>query len=140
MTRGRQEDWFPDRYHKRQSGDIPERWPIPQFPSAVYATTVTSALEGFLRLECDEQIAGWLRAEVHSAQGTGYDQFGFNLFEVELFYGENRVTIREAAELGYEDAELTMAEFLAAIPNVPLGPRMPGRPKRVFEMPPASDA
>jgi hypothetical protein len=98
-----------------------------------------SALEGFLELECDEQIAGWLRTEVAAAQGAGYDSFGFNLFDVELFYSENRVKITEAVELGYGDAELSLADFLAAIPDVPPGPRMPGRPRRVIPMPPASE-
>lgn len=98
-----------------------------------------SALEGFLRLECDEQIAGWLRAEVVAAQGAGYDHFEFNLFDVELFYSENRVTIAEAAALGYEDAELSLADFLGAIPKVPPGPRMPGRPRRAIPLPPPTD-
>lgn len=95
-----------------------------------------SALQGFLKLECDEQLAGWLRAEVEAAQGAGYDHFEFNLFDVEMFYAENRVTITEAAALGYNDAELTLWEFLAAIPDVPPGPRMPGRPRRVIVPPP----
>jgi hypothetical protein len=99
---------------------------------------MASALEGFLRLECDEQLAGWLRAEVDAAQGVGEDKF--DLFDVELVYQENRVTIAEAAALGYDNAQLTLAEFLVAIPDVPPRPRMPGRPKRVFKMPPASNA
>jgi hypothetical protein len=101
---------------------------------------MTSALEGFLSLECDARLAGWLRAEVEAAEGAGYDEFGFNLFEVELFYAEKRVKIVEVVPLGFEDAELTLEEFLLAIPDVPPGPRMPGRPRRVFEMPPSSDA
>ena len=101
---------------------------------------MASALEGFLRLECDEQLAGWLRAEVDAAQGFGEDKFEFNLFDVELVYREDRVTIAEAAALGYDNVELTIAEFLTAIPDVPPGPRMPGRPKRVFNVPPASNA
>jgi hypothetical protein len=99
-----------------------------------------SALEGFLKLECDEQLAGWLRAEVEAAQDAGYDHFEFNLFDVELFYAENRVTIAEAVQLGYDDAELTLSEFLAAVPDVPAGPRMPGRPRRVFTPPPPPGA
>jgi hypothetical protein len=98
-----------------------------------------SALEGFLKLECDEQLAGWLRAEVAAAQGTGYDHFEFNLFDVELFYGESRVSIREAAALGYEDADVTLPDFLAAIPDVLAGARMPGRPRRVIVPPPPLD-
>jgi hypothetical protein len=97
-----------------------------------------SALEGFLQLECDEQMAGWLRAEVEAAGGAGYDHFEFNLFDVELFYADGRVAIVEAADLGYADAQLTLSEFLAAIPDVPPGPRMAGRPRRVIPMPPAS--
>jgi hypothetical protein len=100
---------------------------------------MTSALEGFLRLECDEQLAGWLRAEVDAAQGRGYDHFELNLFDVELFYGQSRVSIREAAALGYEDVEMTLHDFLAAIPDVPPGGRMPGRPRRVIVPPPPSD-
>jgi hypothetical protein len=100
---------------------------------------VVRALAGFLALECDDQLAGWLRAEVNAAQGAGYDHFEFNLFDVELFYGENRVTIREAAELGYEDSELPLTEFLAAIPDVPPGPRMPGRPRRAIIPPPPAE-
>lgn len=100
---------------------------------------MASALEGFLRMECDEQMAGWLRAEVEASGGKGYDRFEFNLFDVELFYAEGRVTIVEAAELGYTDAQLTLSEFVAAIPDVPPGPRMPGRPRRAIPMPPASD-
>jgi hypothetical protein len=98
-----------------------------------------SALEGFLKLECDEQLAAWLRAEVEAAHGQGYDHFEFNLFEVELFFGEGRVTITEAAALGYEDAEVMLDDFLAAIPDVPPGARMPGRPRRVIVPPPPSD-
>ena len=97
-----------------------------------------SALVGFLNLECDDQMAGWLRAEVEAAQGLGYDHFEFNLFDVELFYAEARVRIVEAAGLGYDDVELPLSDFLAAIPDVPPGPRMPGRPRRVIPLPPAS--
>jgi hypothetical protein len=93
---------------------------------------MATALEGFLSLECDHRMAGWLRAEVEAAQGAGYDLFEFDLFDVELFYAESRVRIVEAAELGYDDVELPLAEFLAAIPDVPPGTRMAGRPKRVF--------
>jgi hypothetical protein len=97
-----------------------------------------SALEGFLKLESDDEMAGWLRAEVEAAEGAGYDRFEFNMFDVELFYAERRVTIAEAVPLGYSDAELTLAEFLAAIPDVPPGPRMPGRPRRAIPLPPSS--
>ena len=97
---------------------------------------MSSALDGFLKLECDERMAGSLRAEVHAAGGQGYDHFEFNLFDVELFYAENRVTVKEAPPLGYSDAQVTLAEFLAAIPDVPPGPRMPGRPRRAIAMPP----
>ena len=79
---------------------------------------MSSALDGFLKLECDERMAGSLRAEVEAAGGQGYDHFEFDLFDVELFYGENRVTVREASPLGYSDAEVTFEEFLAAIPDV----------------------
>lgn len=97
-----------------------------------------SALEGFLKLECDDQLAGRLRAEVEAAQGAGYDHFEFNLFDVELFYAENRVTIVEVAALGFEVAELTLSEFLTAIPDVPPGPRMTGRPRQAIVLPPPS--
>lgn len=98
-----------------------------------------SALEGFLKLECDDRLAGWLRAEAEAAQAVGNDHFEFDLFDVELFYAENRVTIVEAAALGYEDAELTLAEFLTAIPDVPPGPRMPGRPRQAIILPPPAE-
>ena len=101
---------------------------------------MASALEGFLSLECDAQLAGSLRAEVEAAEGAGYDEFGFNLFDVELLYAEKRVKIAEAVPLGFEDVEVTLEEFLSAIPDVPPGPRMAGRPRRVFHMPPPSDA
>ena len=97
-----------------------------------------SALDGFLKEECDEELAGRLRAEVDAAEGAGYDHFEFNLFDLELFYGEGRVRIAEAVPLGYDEAELSLAEFLAAIPDVPAGPRMPGRPRRTFTPPPPS--
>jgi hypothetical protein len=84
-------------------------------------------------------LAGWLRAEVEAARGRGYDHFEFNLFDLELFFGEGRVTIREAAALGYEDAEVALHDFLAAIPDVPPESRMPGRPRRVIVPPPSSD-
>ena len=96
---------------------------------------MASALEGFLALECDDQMASWLRAEVQAAGGAGYDQFGFNLFDVELFYSEGRVKIVEAADLGYEDTVMDLSEFLNALPDVPPGPRMPGRPRRVIAPP-----
>jgi hypothetical protein len=95
-----------------------------------------TALEGFLEFDCDNDLAGRLRAEVEAANGAGYEQFEFNTFDVELFYAENRVTIKETVPLGYDDVELTLTEFLAAIPNVPSGPRMPGRPRRVIVPPP----
>lgn len=97
-----------------------------------------SALHGFLKLECDDQLAGWLRAEVAAAHGTGYDHFEFNLFDLELFYGDSRVFIREAAELGYEDAEVPLPDFLAAIPDVLADARMPGRRRQVIIPPPPS--
>jgi hypothetical protein len=98
-----------------------------------------SALEGFLAFDCDELVAGWLRAEIEAAQGTGYDMFEFNMFDVELFYAENRVTIVDVTALGYKDAQVTLAEFLAAIPDVPPGPRMPRPERRVIIPPPPSD-
>jgi hypothetical protein len=69
-----------------------------------------SALEGFLAHECDGDLASRLRAEIAIAQGAGYDVFEFNMFDVELFYGEDRVLIKEAVELGCFDSELTLAE------------------------------
>jgi hypothetical protein len=60
-------------------------------------------------------------------------------FDVELFYGENRVKITEAAALGYDDVELTVKEFLSALPDVPPGSRISGRPRRVIVPPPPSD-
>lgn len=65
--------------------------------------------------------------------------FEFNLFDIELFFGEDRITIKEAAALGYEDAQVTLHDFLAAIPDVSPGWRMPGRPRRVIVPPPPSD-
>jgi hypothetical protein len=35
----------------------------------------------------------WLRAEIVAAQGAGDGQFEFNLFDLEPFYAENRITI-----------------------------------------------
>jgi len=58
---------------------------------------------------------------------------------MELFYGENRVKITEAAALGYDDVELTVGRVPAALPNVPPGPRMHGRPQCVIVPPPPSD-
>jgi hypothetical protein len=99
---------------------------------------VASALEGFLDLECDDLIAGWLRGAVVEASGRGYDEFGFNLFDLELFHSEGRVTIREAAELGYEDAELALSEFVDRLPDVP--PTPPPRDERTpIIVPPAKD-
>jgi hypothetical protein len=49
-----------------------------------------------------------------------------NLFDVKLFSGEGRVTIKEAAGPGYDNAELPLSEFLAAIFRRPSGARMPG--------------
>jgi hypothetical protein len=95
-----------------------------------------TALDGFLAEECDAQLAGRLRAEVEAAQGQGYDHVELNLFDVELYYAENRVTIAEAVPLGYTPVDLTLAEFLAAIPDVPTGPRMPSRPRQAIPMPP----
>jgi hypothetical protein len=100
---------------------------------------VPSALEGFIEHECDDQLAGRLRAEIAAAQGWGYDRLEFNLFDVELFYADNRVTITEAVPLGYDDAEVTVAEFLAAIPDVPPTQRMPRPSRRAIIPPPPAD-
>ena len=100
---------------------------------------MATALEGFLELECDEQTAGWLRGDVAAARGTGYDHFEFNLFDLQLFYAENRVTIADTASLGYDAVELTLREFLEALPDVPPTPRSPGSTRRVTRMPPASE-
>lgn len=59
-------------------------------------------------------------------------------FDVELFYAEKRVKIAEAVPLGYESAEVTLSEFLAAVPDVPPGSRMPGRPRRAIILQPPS--
>lgn len=96
-------------------------------------------MEGFLAYDCDDDVAGRLRRETEEAKSVGYDCFEFNIFELELFYGENREKITEAAALGYDDAELTVEEFLSALPDVPPGPRMYGRPRRVIVPPPPSD-
>lgn len=87
-------------------------------------------------MECDDTLAGWLRAEVVAAGGTGYDHFEFNLFDIELFYAEGRVVLTEAVALGFDDVEVPLAEFVAALPDVPPGPRMPGRPRRAIAVPP----
>jgi hypothetical protein len=100
---------------------------------------VASAIEGFLAYDCDDDLAARLRREIEDAKGAGYDRFEFNTFDVELFYGVNRVKITEAAALGYDDVELTVEEFLLALPDVPPGPRMYGRPRRVIAPPPPSD-
>lgn len=96
---------------------------------------MASALEGFLRVECDDTIAGWLHHSVAEAAGRGYDSFELDLFDVELFHAEDRVTIREVAELGYADAELAISEFVARLPSVPPSP--PPREERRVIIPPA---
>src|SRR5215217_7303311 len=101
-----------------------------------------SALIGFVAFDCDDDVAARLRTEIAVAQGAGYDLFEFNTFDVELFYGQDRVRIAEAAALGYDDIELTMSEFVAALPDVPPGPRVHGRPRDpedVIIPPPPSD-
>jgi len=99
---------------------------------------MASALEGFLKLECDDLIAGCLRGAVAESRGAGYDEFGFNLFDVDLFHAENRVTIREVAALGYDDAELPLTEFVELLPDVP--PTAPPRDKREpIILPPPSE-
>jgi hypothetical protein len=100
---------------------------------------VASALEGFLAYDRDDDLAARLRREIEEAKGAGYDCFEFNTFDVEMFYGENRVKITEAVALGYAEVELTVEEFLSALPDVPPGPRMYGRPRRVIVPPPPSD-
>lgn len=100
-----------------------------------YALVVPSALEGLLELECTDELAGRLRAEVAAAEGSGYDHFEFNLFDVELFYAEGRVTLVEAVSLGYDDTELRLQDFLHGLPDVPPGPRMRDRPRRVIALP-----
>jgi hypothetical protein len=49
------------------------------------------------------------------------------------------VKVTEAAALGYDDVELTIEEFLSALPDVPPGPRMHGRPRRVIVLPPPEE-
>jgi hypothetical protein len=96
-------------------------------------------MDGFLAYDCDDDLGARLRREIHEAKGAGYDLFEFNTFDVEFFYGENRVKVTEAAPLGYDDAELTVEEFLSALPDVPPGPRMYGRLRRVIVPPPPKD-
>lgn len=99
---------------------------------------MASALEGFLKLECDGLIAGWLRGAVAETEGSGYDEFRFNLFDLDLFHTENRVRIREAAALGYEDAELPLTEFIDLLPDVP--PTAPPRDERqMIILPPPAE-
>ena len=100
---------------------------------------MASALDGFLWFDCDDDLAGRLRTEIAVAGGKGYDLFGFNCFDVELFYAEDRVALSEVLDLGYEAVELTVAEFLAALPDVPPGPRMYRKPREVIVLPPPSD-
>jgi hypothetical protein len=57
---------------------------------------MSSALDGFLLHECDEQLAGSLRAEVEAARGHEYDRVELNLFDLEFFHAESRVTIKDA--------------------------------------------
>jgi hypothetical protein len=97
-----------------------------------------SAIDGFLAFDCDDDLAARLRREIAEARGVGYDEFNFNTFDIELFYAENRVKVAEAVELGYEDAEVSVGEFLAALPDVPAGERMHDRPRRVI-IPPAPE-
>jgi hypothetical protein len=106
----------------------------------VYAAAVPSAREGFLADECDELLASQFRAEVDAAGGAGWDRFELDLFDVEIFDAENRVRIAEVVPLGYADSELTITEFLAAMPDVPPGQRMRGRPRRPITLPPPSSA
>lgn len=96
-------------------------------------------MDGFLSHDCDDDVAARLRREVHEANGAGYDCLEFNTFDIELFYGENRVRVSEAAALGYDDVELTIDEFLSALPDVPPGSRMHSRPRRVIVPPPPQE-
>ena len=100
---------------------------------------MANAVEGFLAHDCDDDLASRLRREVHEAKGAGYDRFEFNTFDVELFYGENRAKVTEAAALGYEDVELSLDEFVSALPGVPPGRRMHGRPRRAIVLPPSEE-
>lgn len=97
---------------------------------------MATALEGFLKHECNDSLAAKLRAEIEAASGAGYDHFDFDLFDVEFFYGENRVTIRDVVLDQYSDVEMPLADFVAALPDVPPGERMPGRPRHATPMPP----
>lgn len=99
---------------------------------------MASATDGFLAYGCDDDLAARLRREVQEANDAGYDSFEYTC-DVELFCGENRVRVSEAAALGYDDAELTIAAFLSALPDVPPGPRMHGRPRRVIVLPPPKE-
>ena len=40
---------------------------------------MATALEGFLKHECDSRLGGQLRAEIKAHDGAGYDYFNFNL-------------------------------------------------------------
>jgi hypothetical protein len=111
-----------------------------QQPPSRYGSDVATALEGFLELECNDELASRLRAEIAAANGAGYDDFSGNLFGLELFYAEGRVVLADLESLGYEDCEVTLAAFLEALPDVPPGKRMPGRPRNpadAIPMPPA---
>jgi hypothetical protein len=100
---------------------------------------VASAREGSLAYDCDDALTARLRRETAEAPGAGSDCFEFNTFYVELFYGDKRVEVTEAAALGYDEVELTVEEFLSALPDVPPGPRMYGRPRRVIVPPPPAE-
>ena len=92
-----------------------------------WATLVNSALNGFLELECNDQVADWLRATLAAGGEVpgGHIHIEFNVFDIEVSYAEDRVTIAETAPFGYDPVQLTLGEFLAALPEIQPGQQMP---------------
>jgi hypothetical protein len=93
------------------------------------------ALDGFLSFDCDDDLAGRIRTEIALDRGSGHNLFELNTFDVEFFYAENRVVVGETASFCYETSTHSVADFLAALPDVPAGPGMYGRPRRVIVLP-----
>lgn len=99
---------------------------------------VSDALEGFLREECDDDLAARLRGAIAMLPERGYDYLDTDLFRIELFAAEGKVTIAQVADLGYDDAALSLTEFLHVLPEVPSSPPASRRPAIV--LPPPGDS
>ena len=97
-----------------------------------------TALDRFIR-QCDERYAAEVRWRVERAEGRGYDAFSSEEFDVEVFHLEDRVTIVHDLPMGLEDVEISIKEFLAALPDVPAVEPAPKKPRRAFITPPPGE-